>query len=530
MISGVWRVSSWLLAGLLLLPLAAIFFQAFFAEGRGFVLIWQTGLPAYLLNSAVLVVGTVLLSLLIGLPAAWLMAMYRFPGQRMLRWALCLPLAMPAFLLAYLYADALTFAASLRHLPIWPSDSAASLCGACVILALVLYPYLYLLARHAWVKQPASLIHSARLLKHSHSQVIWRVCLPIARPAMVTGAVLVAVEAFGDYGVASYLAIPTLTTTVLDIWQQQGDLGAAARIAVIILPVIFLLMFLAHAWRRKQQVYQARLQSEPLAPSVLRGWRSGLAQFYCWGLVCLAFIFPLLRLAFWAVMNFMQGWDMAFLHAIGNSLLASVLTTVLITLMALSFVFYTRTAGQSANQLPVRLVGLSYAIPGTVLAVGLFIPLILIDNGIGLLAKSMGLSVPERLLSESLFILILAYSVKFGRLMLDGLEYSMAKIPESLDRTCLVLKCSAGERWSRVHIPLLSRSLLVGAVLIFTESMKELNVSLLLRPLHLETLATYVFRFTSGEQVASLALPALVLVVVGIVPVVGLSRVLNIKG
>ncbi|MFC3396501.1 ABC transporter permease [Brenneria rubrifaciens] len=526
MISGVWRVSSWLSAGLLLLLLATLLFQAFFAEGRGFTLLWQTGLTTYLLNSAVLMAGTTLLSLLIGLPAAWLMAMTRFPGQRLLLWALCLPLAMPAFLLAYLYGDALRFVAPVR----WQSDSVAFLSGACAILALVFYPYIYLLVRHALAKQPANLLYSARLLKHSPSQVMWRVCLPITRPAMVVGAVLVALEAFGDYGTASYLAIPTLTTAVLDIWQHQGDLSAAARVAVMILPVIFLLMFLAHIWRRKQQVYQTHLQSEPFAPPVLRGWRSGLAQFYCWSLVCLAFIFPFLRLASWAVMDVVRGWDRAFLHAIGNSVLVSVMTTALITLMALSFVFYNRTAGQSANPHAVCLIRLSYAMPGAVLAIGLFILLVCIDHAIGQLAKSVALSLPETLLSQSLFVLILAYSVKFSRLMLDGLEYSMAKIPVSLDRACLVLKCSAAARWSRVHLPLLSRALLGGAVLIFTESMKELNVSLLLRPFHLETLASYVFRFTLEEPVMSFALPALVLVLVGMAPVVGLSRVLNFKG
>nr|WP_113865868.1 iron ABC transporter permease [Brenneria salicis]NMN90788.1 iron(III) transport system permease protein [Brenneria salicis ATCC 15712 = DSM 30166]RBP63509.1 iron(III) transport system permease protein [Brenneria salicis ATCC 15712 = DSM 30166]RLM30989.1 ABC transporter permease [Brenneria salicis ATCC 15712 = DSM 30166] len=550
MISGFWRVSSWLLAGLLLLPLATVFVQAFFmtgilsdpqwavasdvenfsrkllAEGRAFTQLWRSGLPVYLLNSAVLVTGTVLLSLLIGLPAAWLMAMYRFPGQRILGWALCLPLAMPAFLLAYLYAD---IAAPLQTL-IGLSGSVAVPCGACVVLALALYPYIYLLVRHALAKQPASLIHSARMLKLSHAQVIKRVCLPIARPAMVTGAILVAVEAFGDYGAASYLALPTLTTAVLDIWQQQGDLGAAARIAVIILPFIFLLMYLAHVWRRKNQIYQARLQAEPLVPPRLRGWRSGLAQFYCWSLVCLAFIFPLLRLAWGAMGQVMPGWDQVFLLAIGNSVLISTVATALITLMAISFVFYTRTVGPSANQLPMRLIGLSLAIPGAVLAVGWFIPLVWIGHGLGQLAQRMTLSGPEMWVSGSLFILMLVYSAKFARLMLDGLEYRMATIPLSLDRACLVLKCSARERWSRVHLPLLRRALLVGALLVFTESMKELNVSLLLRPLHLEMLATYVFRLTSGEPATSLALPALVLVLVGMVPVVGLIRVLNIKG
>ncbi|WP_409311378.1 ABC transporter permease [Pectobacterium sp. B1J-3] len=537
MISGVWRVSSGLLAGLLLLPLATVFLQSFFMTSDQPMTYWQTGLPVSLLHSAVTVTGTVLISLIIGLPAAWLMAMYRFPGQRMLRWGLCLPLAMPAFLLAYLYADVLTFISPFvdpivkpwRDSSFWPPELMVSLSGACIVLAFVLYPYIYLLVHHALVRQPASLINAARLLKHSRSQVIWRLCLPIARPAIVTGAILVAVEALGDYGTASYLAISTLMTSVLDI-GQQGDLITAARIAVVMLPIIFLLVFLASIWRRKQQVYQAYFQSAPMTVPLLTGWRSGLAQCYCWTLVSLTFIFPLLYLIFEAAVNVMPSLDMAFLHAMGNSLLTSVLATLLITLMSLLFIFYTRTAGAFANPLPVKLVNLSYAIPGAILGIGLFIPLSLIDRYIGLFATNHGFTAPEIVLSTSLFILVLAYCVKFGRLMLDGLEHHMAKIPVSLDQATLLLKCSVGQRWTRVHIPLLRHSLLFGALLIFTEGMKELNASLLLRPFHLETLATHVFRLVSEDQMASLALPALILVVIGIAPIVGLSRILNIKG
>ncbi|RYC37027.1 iron ABC transporter permease [Pectobacterium zantedeschiae] len=540
MISGVWRVSSWLLAGLLLLPLATVFYQAFFADGLGFTQLWQIGLPTYLIHSAVIVMGTLFFSLLFGLPSAWFIAMYRFPGHRVLQWALCLPLAMPAFLLAYLYTDA------LRHLflllregglwiaSLWGESHAAelplSLGCVSLILALVLYPYIYLLVREALVKQPASLIHSARLLNQTRTQVFRRLCLPIALPAIACGGALVMVETLGDYGAAYYLGIPTMTTQVLDIWQKQGDVGAAARLGVLILPAIFLLMFLVNLWRRKQKIYQTQANSPLVVPPVLSGWRSRVVRSYCWGVVCLSFLLPVLYLLFLALRHMMSIWDMAFLHAVMNSLLASATATAIITLMALSFIFYTRTAGVFANQTPVRLVSLSFALPGAVLAVGLFTLLSLVDSGINLLASAAGLPTADALLAGSLFILILAYSVKFGRLMLDSLERSMEAIPRSLDSASLVLGASPLSRWSRVHIPLLRRSIFIGALLIFTESMKELNVSLLLRPFGIDTLATYVFRFTASEQIASFAFPALVLVAVGLIPVFWLNRALNIKG
>ena len=540
MISGVWRVSSWLLAGLLLLPLATVFYQAFFADGMGFSQLWQIGLPTYLIHSAVIVIGTLFFSLLFGLPSAWFIAMYRFPGHRVLQWALCLPLAMPAFLLAYLYTDVLRHLSRLLQeggLQIASSWGESHIAGlpvslGCIslVLALVLYPYIYLLVREALAKQPASLIHSARLLNQTRTQVLRRLCLPIALPAIACGGALVVVETLGDYGAASYLDTPTMTTQVLDIWQKQGDLGAAARVGVLILPAIFLLMFLVNFWRRKQRIYQAQANPSQVVPPVLVGWRSKAVRSYCWGIVCLSFVFPVLYLLFLALRHMMSVWDMAFLHAVMNSLLASAIATIIITLMALSFIFYTRTAGIFANQTPVRLVSLSFALPGAVLAVGLFTLLSLVDSGINLFASAAGLPPAEALLAGSLFILILAYSVKFGRLMLDSLERSMEGIPRSLDSASLVLGASPLSRWSRLHIPLLRRSLFIGALLIFTESMKELNVSLLLRPFGIDTLATYVFRFTADEQIASFAFPALVLVAVGLIPVFWLNRALNIKG
>ncbi|GKW18159.1 iron(III) ABC transporter permease [Pectobacterium carotovorum subsp. carotovorum] len=540
MISGVWRVSSWLLAGLLLLPLATVFYQAFFADGMGFTQLWQIGLPTYLIHSAAIVVGTLFFSLLFGLPSAWFIAMYRFPGHRVLQWALCLPLAMPAFLLAYLYADVLRHLSQLLQeggwqiAPLWGESHVAGLVVSlgCIslVLALVLYPYIYLLVREALVKQPASLIHSARLLNQTRAQVFRRLCLPIAWPAIACGGALVVVETLGDYGTASYLGTPTMTTQVLDIWQKQGDLGAAARLGVLILPPIFLLMFLVNFWRRKQKIYQAQSNASLVVPPVLSGWRSRVVRGYCWGIVCLSFLFPLLSLIFLAFRHMLSVWDMGFLHAVMNSLMASTIATAIITLMALSFIFYTRTAGVFANQAPVRLVSLSFALPGAILAVGLFTLLSLVDRGINLFASAARLPTADALLAGSLFILILAYSVKFGRLMLDSLERSMDAIPRSLDSASLVLGASPLSRWSRVHIPLLRRSLFIGALLIFTESMKELNVSLVLRPFGVDTLATYVFRFTAGEQIASFAFPALVLVAVGLIPVFWLNRALNIKG
>ncbi|MEQ9861036.1 iron ABC transporter permease [Pectobacterium cacticida] len=533
MISGAWRVSSGLLAGLLLLPLVAVFYQAFFADGQGFAQLWQTGLPTYLIHSATIMLATLFFSLLFGAPSAWFIALYRFPGHRVLQWALCLPFAMPAFLLAYLYIDALREGGILIDLSRQESTITAQpvlLLYASLILALVWYPYIYLLVRDTLLKLPASMIHSAHLLNQTRAQVLRRVCMPIALPALACGGALVVIEALGDYGAAAYLGIPTITTQVLDTWQMQGDLGASARLSVLILPTTVLLVFLVNRWRRQQRIYHAQLTSSPVAPPVLSGWRGRMVCGYCWSLVCLSFLFPILYLLFVAMRHTKTVWDSTFLQAAMNSLIVSSIATATIALMSLSFIFYRRTAGAFANQTSVRLINLSVALPGVVIAVGMCILLSAITNGINLIVHAIGEPVTAASPAVPLLILVLAYCAKFGRLMLESLERSMDAIPRSLDGTSLVLGASPFSRWSRVHIPLLRRSLFIGALLIFTESMKELNISLLLRPFGIDTLATAVFRLTTSEQIASFAFSALGLVAVGLIPVFWLNRALNIKG
>ncbi|MGL5627826.1 MAG: ABC transporter permease, partial [Plesiomonas shigelloides] len=267
-----WSLAAWLCGLLLVVPIAAIFFEASSPSGELFGHLWDSVLSSYLTNSLLLVAGTVGLSLLLGLPAAWLMAMYRFPGQKVLQWALCLPLALPGDLVAYLYTDLLDFSGpvqgSLRALFGWQTlqdywfPPIRTLGGACLILALVLYPYIYLLTRTALMEQSSTLLQSARLLRASPWQVLWRVCLPLARPAIAVGASLVAMETLGDFGTVAYFAVPTLTTAVYDTWLGYGDLSAASKIAALMLLAVFVLVSLERYSRRRQRVYQKHMGRE----------------------------------------------------------------------------------------------------------------------------------------------------------------------------------------------------------------------------------------------------------------------------
>lgn len=534
-----WRAGSWLCAGLLLLPIAVIFFQAFFAGGAGFIPLWRSVLPTYLLNSLGVVVGTVSLSLAFGLPAAWLMTSYRFPGQRLLRWMLCLPLAVPPYLAAYIYADLLDDAGPVRR---WLRQAFSphsavddwfppirSSGGACMILALTLYPYVYLLARKALLELPAALTHSARLLNHSPDGILRRVTLPLIWPAVAVGALLAAAEALGDFGAVSYLAPATLTTAVYDAWLGNGDRGTAMRISAIMLPLVFLIVTAAFYSRRRQMLYQKNPEQARDNVPALSGIKKILAQGYCWGLILLAAGIPCMMLINWSFRYFTHAWSAVFFHYALNSVLLSALAAGITLLVSLLLVFYSRLGGRPSTETMLGLAGLGYAVPGTALAIGLLIPLAAFDRGVNALAGMLSLPLPGLLLSGSIVALVFAYSVRFCAMMIVSIDGGMAKIPGSLDMASRMLQGTPGRMFKRVHWPLLRRSVLTGTLLVFIESMQELNASLLLRPLHFDTLATYVFTFVADEQLEQAALPALMLVLVGLVPVIWLNAVLENK-
>ncbi|MCG8710659.1 iron ABC transporter permease [Brenneria sp. 4F2] len=534
-----WRAGSRLCTGLLLLPIATIFLQAVFAGGDGFIPLWQSLLPTCILNSLGLTVGTVSLSLAFGLPAAWLMTMYRFPGQRLLQWALCLPLAMPPYLVAYIYTDLLDYAGPVqsRLRQIFSLYSAAdywfpsirSLGGACMVLALALYPYVYLLARKALAAQSAALLHSARLLNHSANRALWRIVFPLAMPAIAIGASLVALEALGDFGTVSYLAQSTLTTAVYDSWLGHGDLGAAARISALILLFIFFIAMAAFYSRRRQQIYQQNTGPTWDGVPVLSGIYKILAQGYCWALILLAMGIPCMMLIDWSLRYFTRAWDGAFWHYALNSILVSSLAVGMTLLVSLALLFYSRLSNQRSATTMLRLVSQGYALPGAVLAIGLLIALSAFDYGVNSLARVLSLPVAGLLFCASIIALVLAYSVRFCVIMIDSIDSRMAKISPSLDMACRMLGNSPSQLLRRVHWPLLRQGVLAGMPIVFIESMKELNASLLLKPFNFETLTTYVFTSISHDQLEQAALPAMVLVLVGLLPVIWLHAVLENK-
>lgn len=534
-----WKAGSWTFALLLVFPILAIFFTAMGNSDEVFGHLMNTVMPTYAFNTVALVFGTVLISLCFGLPTAWLMAMCRLPTEKTLQWALVLPLAMPGYIVGYLYTNWFDYAGPIQiflrsmfgwqHVGDYWFPDLRSLGGACFVLALVLYPYIYLLVRAAFMEQSVSLLQSARLLRCTPWESFRRISLPLARPAIAVGVSLVAMEALGDFGTVSYFAVNTLTTAVYDTWLGYSNLYAAAKISAIMLLVIFFLISSERFSRRKQKMFQHQCDNDGDVKYNLRGWKKWLALVWCWGLVGCAFIFPLLQLGYYAVEYFSQSWTPEFKQYSLNSLFVSITAAVIAVILGLVVNFYRRLDGNGFSQMPIRLSSLGYAVPGTVLAIGVMIPLTSADHLVNDIAMSLGLGRPGLIFSGTIFAIIFAFVVRFAAVAIGSIETSLTKVSPSLDMASKTMGYASTAMLRKVHLPLIRRGCLIAGLLVFIESMKELNAALLLRPFNFETLATYVFNFASDEQLELAALPAILLVVVGLIPLVLVNRSLEQK-
>lgn len=537
-----WKITSWSAAALLVLPVLAIFYTAIGESDELFAHLFATVLPTYTLNTFLLVIGTMLLTLVFGLPSAWLMAMCKLPGEKVLQWALVLPLAMPGYIVGYIYTDWFDFAGPIQ---IWLRNTfeltpqqywfpdLRTLPGAMTILALVFYPYVYLLARSAFMEQSGSLLQSARLLKCTPRQSFFRVSLPLARPAIAIGLSLVAMETIGDFGTVSYFAVSTLTTAVYDTWLGYSNLTAAAKISAIMLLVVVLLLSAERYSRRKQKHFQAQFSSHEDNRYSLQGWTKVFALIWCWGLVLAGFILPMGQLVSYATDYFTSSWTLEFQSYSFNSLKVSLSVALVCVVIALLVNFYQRLNSQGGERfstissLPMRLASLGYAVPGTVLAIGIMVAVLTLDHSVNDIAKLMEWGRPGLIFSGTMFALIFALTVRFSAVAVGSVESSLAKVSPNLDMAARTMGCNSTQMLKRVHLPLVMRGALIAGLLVFIESMKELNASILLRPFNFETLATYVYNYVSDQQLELAALPAILLVLVGLIPLILVNRSLE---
>ena len=526
-----WSAAAWLIATPVSVPVIVVMGSLFVVESASsWEHLRETVLVEYIANTTALAVGVGALAGVIGIAAAWVVSTREFPGRRILSWALVLPLATPAYVVAYVYTDLLDFAgpvqAGLRTVTGWQTGdywfpSIRSLPGAALVLGLVLYPYVYLLARTAFAAQAASLFEAARVLGASPRRAFFAVAMPAARPVIAGGIALAMMETVADYGVVDYFGVSTFTTGIFRTWFAMGDRETALELAAWLFMLAALLIFIEAAARRGQY-------SNPVAPDVaaaripLRGVRAILASVACAMPLLLGFVVPVAALSRYAITVgdplLSRGFGAFALSSFG---VASA-TACLATLLAICLAYSERLSRGRLTGFAVRAATLGYALPGMVVAVGVLVPLAILDNFIARILAGFDIEV-GLLLTGTVAALVFAHVVRFLTVAYNACYGGLEKVHQHLDEAGRILGAAPRRVLWEIHFPLLRGAVASAVLLVFIDVMKELPATLILRPFNFETLATRVYRLASDERLAEASTAALAIVLVGILPVILLN-------
>ncbi len=536
---SLWIFTTVPIALLLSLPLLTV--VAFLLEPSAEV--WShladTVLKSYIANSLWLMLGVAVGTLLMGVSSAWLTTMCNFPGRRFFAWALLLPMALPAYIIAYTYTGLLEVGgpvqSTLRSWFGWDYGDywfpeIRSLGGAIVMLSLVLYPYVYLLTRATFLEQSTAVLEVSRSLGHGPWSTFFRLAIPMARPAIIAGLSLALMETLADYGTVHYFGVSTFTTGILRTWFGMGDVAAAAQLSALLLSFVFILIVLERWSRRKARYHHTDNKTGGgFARYPLRRWEAVGAFLVCLLPLLFGFFIPLAQLGWW-------GWAQAdaflepdFLRLLRHSMQLAAIAALLALLIALLLAYGKRLHPTPLMQATVRTAGMGYAIPGTVIAVGVMIPFAALDNTLDSWARETFGYSTGLLLSGTLVALLFGYVARFLAVSLNSVESGLLKIKPTYDQAARSLGASQGFTLLRVHLPLLRGSLFTALLLVFVDVLKELPATLVLRPFNYNTLAVRAYELASDEQLQAAAVPAVAIVIAGLIPILILSYSITSK-
>lgn len=481
----------------------------------------QYVLPQVLKNTVILLLMVTVISGVIGTALAWVTSMYRFPGQRFFAWALMLPLAMPAYVLAFVTVGIVDFSGplqtALRESGFTTAiPSVRNVWGAGLVLSLAFYPYVYLLARQAFLSQGRRAIEAGQMLGLSRSKVFFRLALPQALPWVIGGLLLASMETLADFGAVSVFNVDTFTTAIYKAWFGFFSLTTAAQLAALLIGVVFIVVLFEQYWQAKRGNTITQGSSKRFEASKPAKWGMTLL---CTLVFLVAFLIPFLQLLYWTAENFQQDFDARYIDFVTNSLMIASMTTIFIAFLAIIIAWVKRQYPDKSTKLMTTLANLGYVVPGTVLAVGIFIPIAWLDNQL----IAFGIT-STQFFSGSVIVMLLALSTRFMTVSFQPVDRQLQRLTVNQEAAAKLLSDSPYQRWRQVMLPVLSPGVLTGLLMGFVEVMKEMPITLMTRRQGWDTLAVRVFEMTSEGMWGRAALPSLLIVLVGLIPVWVLLR------
>jgi len=513
-------------------PVLVVASSAFWPAGEVWVHLSQTVLPRYVANTLLLLLGVGIGTLVVGVGTAWLVTMYRFPGRALFEWALLLPFAMPAYVLAYTYTGMFEFAGPLQTLlretfqwgrhDYWFPE-VRSLGGAVWMMTFVLYPYVYLLSRASFLEQSVGVLEVARTLGRGRLRSFVSVALPLARPGIVAGLSFALIETLNDFGTVQYFAVDTFTTGIFRTWIGLNEPVAAAQLAALMM-VLVLVVVVAERWSRGQsRVHHTSTRHQALPRFRLTGGAAAAAALVCFLPIFFGFLLPGGALVVWSADTASQMVDARFFRFAFNSFALASITAVAAVLLGLLLAYSARLHPGRALAAATRIASMGYAVPGAVIAVGVLIAYTALDHAIDdWMRRAFGIS-PGLFLTGSVAGVVFAYLVRFLAVSFSTTEAGLTRITPNMDAAARTLGHRPAAVLRRVHAPLMWGSLLTAAMLVFVDVMKELPATIILRPFNFDTLAIRAYQLASDERLADASSSALAIVLVGIVPVIALS-------
>jgi iron(III) transport system permease protein len=526
-----WRISTILIAFFVIVPLLVVLLS-FLYPARD---IWQhlieNVLADLLVNTFWLIVGVFTVTLILGVSLAWLTAVCEFPGRRIFSWSLLIPLAIPTYVFAFVSLGLFDYAGPIQtQFRAWFGPefgwfpNIRSTVGVVMVMSLALYPYVYLLARNAFLTQGKQAIEVAQSLGYSRVSGFFRVTLPLARPWIVGGAMLVVMEALADFGAVSIFNYNTFTTAIYKAWFGLFSLPAAAQLASILIVIVFVILLIEQRMRSRRLFTQTGSHSMRVDRIPLKGFSRWFAFCYASLVMVVAFIIPVAQLLLWSSEIFNQEFDRRYLEFLSHSLLLGIMGALVICIGALILSYSSRRHPDRLTQSFVRIATLGYALPGTVLAVGIFIPIASLDNAIIHLLETLSSREIGPFFQGTLFVMIAAYSVRFMSPAFFSINSAMHRVKQSLDDASRVMGLRGVVLMYRVYLPLLRGGILTAATLVFVDIIKEMPITLMTRPFGWDTLAVKIFELTSEGEWERASLPAIALVLTGLLPIIFLTR------
>ena len=535
-LSGSWALTASIAVILLilLLPILAIVWLSFHSTENIWPHLFANVLPSATIDTFALMAGVGCLTLVVGTMTAWLVTMYQFPGRNIVDWLLVLPLAMPTYIIAFCYVEILDYSgiiqSGLRDFFGWQNardywfPNIRSTSGAIFVMGFVLYPYVYLSARASFLQQSICVLEVARTLGRTSFGAFWAIALPLARPALIAGVALALMECLNDLGAVEYLGVNTMTIAVYNTWLERSNLGGAAQLASVMLVFVVLLFTMERMARRGERYHHTTGRYQPIPHVELKGSKGALATLGCILPFILGFALPGLVLINGVFRFGGDALTVDLASAIWHSFLLAGIAAVLAVTLALYITYSRRILPSKQMNIATRLASFGYAVPGTVLAVGLLIPLASFDNSVdGFMRDYFGIST-GLVLSGGIFAVILALTIRFMAVSIGSVEAGFDRISPNLDAAARTLGETSTSTLIRIHLPMLRPALGAAALLVFVDSMKELPATLLLRPFNFDTLATHVYGLASLDQFEEGSLAALLIVGIGLVPVMLLHR------